>query len=43
MDRRIIINLILKKQEAEWGSVMECLEIGNESLGSIIWVSIVAS
>jgi hypothetical protein len=43
MDVRIILNLILKKQEAEWGPVTECFEIGNETLGSITWVSIVAS
>jgi len=41
MDGRIL-NLILKKQ-AEWGPVTECFEIGNETLGSITWVSIVAS
>jgi hypothetical protein len=43
MDRRITLNLILKKQKALWGPVMECFEIDNETLDSITWVSIVSS
>jgi hypothetical protein len=39
----IILNLILKKQEALWVPGMERFEISNESLGSKTWVSILAS
>ena len=35
VDGKIILNVILKKKETEWGPVTECCELGNEILGAI--------